>query len=136
MDDQELTEFVVSQIAKGVGYNDIVGEVCQRSGRDWPTAQAFVNQVSIYQEPRIARRQGPLLFGISLATLIGGMVLVVSATLPVYELASQVCVGKQVIPCVVTLFFTSSSVYGQFFLGAAMIAGGGIGVWRTAGLFA
>ena len=55
-----------------VDQNEIIREVCERSGMSWPEAEKFVLRVTQQNRRNIVKRQAPLLIGISIAVLVSG----------------------------------------------------------------
>lgn len=134
MDDTEYVSFIVAQLSKGTNLDDIILELCRRSGMGWSKAQALVEQVREEQGRQIARRQSPLLGLLALATLLAGLFIAFRA---LYALASHVDLYLQVYPAPLNVFqlllYLSGNAPGlvaAIVLGAAMVAGSATGVRR------
>ncbi len=134
MDDQELTEFVVGRMARSVGTNDIVRQVCEQSGRSWVEAEAFVRQVEIYRQSQIDRRRAPLWLLLSLATLVGGLglgtlgVMGLGQTLQVFEKAE----GRLTLAVLPALVYQDWMLFSELLLGAALATSGVLSLARSA----
>lgn len=132
--DTELVSFIVTQLSKGTNPNDIVLELCRRSGMDWSEAKALVEQVREEQGRQIARRQSPLLGLLALATLLAGLFIAFRA---LYALASRIDLYLQVYPEPLNVFSlllylvrNAPGLVAAIVLGAAMVAGSATGVRR------
>lgn len=132
--DTKLVSFIVTQLSKGTNPNDIVLEVCRRSGIGWSEAQSLVERVKEEQRQRIARRQLPLLGFLALATLLAGLFIAVRA---LYALASHVELYLQVYPAplnvlqlLLYLVRNAPGLMAAIMGGAVMVVGSASGVRR------
>lgn len=73
MDDPVLTEYVIRQLGKNVSQNDLVYDLCQRTGASWDQVTKFVAEVEQKHHRAIAQRQSPLYFIIGVGILLGGL---------------------------------------------------------------
>ncbi len=73
MDDELLTEYIIQQLGKHVSHDNLIYDICQRTGRDWNNISNLVAAVEQTHATKIARRQSPLLLIIALGILIGGI---------------------------------------------------------------
>jgi hypothetical protein len=71
-EDGELTRFVVDQLSRSRGENDVILAVCQRFGLAWPEAQRRVRGLRATHPPQIAAGQRPVLLFLAIVTAIGG----------------------------------------------------------------
>lgn len=81
MDDALLTEYVLEQLGKHVSRDNLIFDICQRTGLDWNHVSNFVAQVEQTHASKIARKQSPVLFIIALGIFIGGIYLAGGALL-------------------------------------------------------
>ncbi len=75
MDQAELTTYVMQRLGQHVTRNDLVFELCQRTGMSWDQATAFVREVEEQHGPQIARRQSLLFVVLGVGILLTGIVL-------------------------------------------------------------
>lgn len=75
MDDPVLTEYVIRQLGKNVSQNDLIYDVCQRTGASWDQVTKFVAEVEQKHHRAIAQRQSPLYFVIGIGIFLGGFFL-------------------------------------------------------------
>ncbi|MBI5035453.1 MAG: hypothetical protein HZB51_33425 [Chloroflexi bacterium] len=73
MDDALLTEYIIQQFGKHVSRDNLIYDICQRTGRDWNSVNNLVAAVEQTHATKIARKQTPLLLIIALGILIAGM---------------------------------------------------------------
>jgi len=120
MDDQELTEFVIRELGKHRRRSDVVTDVCERTGMDWPVAQKFVYQIEFKNRKQVAARQSPLaiIFGVSF--ILGGLALALASAIATLQ---GISFHYQGIPYV-------GNAAGIGF-GIVLLAGGVIGLWDT-----
>lgn len=78
MNRQEDTDFVVSELAKYRNRNDVIRDLCERSGCQWEEAAAIVYRVESEQTQAIQVRRRPLLTLLGVVYVVGGLALVVS----------------------------------------------------------
>ncbi len=73
MEPDQNSEFIISQLSKGVKPGDIIFDLCQKTGISWPEAEKLLNQVRSDKSREIEGRQFPLMFALALAIFLGGM---------------------------------------------------------------
>lgn len=73
MDDALLTEYIIQQLGKHVSRDNLIFDICQRTGRDWNSVNNLVAAVEQTHATKIARTQSPLLLIIALGILIVGI---------------------------------------------------------------
>lgn len=100
--EQALTEFVIYQLSRHVGYNDIILTICQVAQKNWSEAELFVQKIELKYQDKIIRRQSILFFFVSLITIFFGFFL---------SFVPHVSVAP---------------------IGWAMLLGGLVGLWQTA----
>ncbi|NUM44621.1 MAG: hypothetical protein HUU38_07925 [Anaerolineales bacterium] len=120
MDEQALTDFVIRELGKHRRRSDVVMDVCERTGMDWPTAQKFVYQVEFDNRKVVAARQSPLAVIFGAAFVLGGFAL---ALVSVIATAQGISIHYRGIPYV-------GNMAGLVF-GVLLIAGGVLGLWET-----
>lgn len=59
MDNQELNLYIIENLSKAQDPNDLILEICNRTGMNWPKAQALVEEVRSEHSGTIARKQAP-----------------------------------------------------------------------------
>lgn len=137
MENQDLTQYIIDNLSKSQDQNDLILEICNRTGMNWPNAQALVEKVRSDNSGTIARRQAPFLTSIALILFVAG------AGMMVYEgftLAETIGLflrnGNDPLSLMGLLVFVFSSAPGTIgilILGLAMVLGSLIGmseVWR------
>jgi hypothetical protein len=134
VNDDELTQYIIDRLGEGVGRSDVIHEVCERSSKSWPQAEAFVDQVSTADREQIAGRTFPLLALVSVVTVIAGgalIVLLVGDFLQSTHLAGN-SRSKFEVVAVVGWLAQNASVLPMAGMGLAMVLGGLIGLVRAA----
>jgi len=66
----------VARLSRGESRNDVLFDVCQRSGLSWPEAEALVDTLEVVERKHISRGRAFLLLLVSLAMLVQGFLLV------------------------------------------------------------
>jgi hypothetical protein len=79
MDDNEITESIVRDLGKFDDPEDLILELCQKTGRSWPEVETLVRQVQSTRRGEIAARQFPLLFVLAFGIFAAGLALVIFA---------------------------------------------------------
>ncbi len=72
-EDALLTEYVIQQLGKHVSRDNLIYDICQRTGRDWNNVNNLVAAVEQTHATKIARKQSPVLLIVALGILIGGL---------------------------------------------------------------
>ncbi|HNB50857.1 MAG TPA: hypothetical protein PK530_02890 [Anaerolineales bacterium] len=120
MNHKQLTQYIIRELGKQRRRSDVVMDVCERTGMDWPAAQKLVYQVEFDNRQKVAIRQSPLaiIFGVSfVAGGLGLVLLCVFATLLGYSITYR---GVPYVGNVAGII-----------VGILLIAGGVIGLWDT-----
>lgn len=73
MDDPVLTEYVIRELGRNVSHNDLIYDLCQRTGQSWELVSKFVADVEQKHSRVIARKQSPLFFIIGIGIFLGGL---------------------------------------------------------------
>ncbi len=128
-----LNRWVVACFSGHKKVNDIVFQLCQKTGWDWNQAKQFVDQVARESQKEIHQRRMPLLLGIGLLMIASGTIAFVSAFPDLQTTLSQMepplDLGR-----VVEYIFLGRSGYllaAKLATGLAMVIGGGIGTLRA-----
>ena len=79
MEREKISTLIFERLAASTPYNDVVMEVCDLAGLDWPEAEAMVQQVMQEQGHEMTRRQSPLLFVIAAIIFIMGAALFINS---------------------------------------------------------
>ncbi|HLC34548.1 MAG TPA: hypothetical protein VJJ70_06080 [Anaerolineales bacterium] len=130
LDDPALTEFVVRELAHGQDRNQVIAQLCERTGLRWPEVEAFVQSIEFSEAPVITRRQVPTLLLIIVPTLIAGLVVTAWAS---YVLVLDARMYDQQFGGALPLgLFALAALHWQtacvILTGMAMITGSGIGL--------
>ena len=75
MHDDELATLIVHRLSKADRPDDIIQEVCQKTGYSWSEAEELVRHIQEKNEGKITKEQLPLLIGVALFTFAAGLVL-------------------------------------------------------------
>jgi hypothetical protein len=98
----EIQEYIIKRLAGGVHPEDVTWEICERTGLMWPEAQSIVAGIQAEGAQAIAKRQFPLLGGISIIISISGLVIALWGAIGlitlVIELQSGVVVPESMYP--------------------------------------
>jgi hypothetical protein len=136
VDDEQVRRYVVARLAEGIHSRDIVLNVCETQGLDWPQAENLVNEIAAFARGDVARRRFPLFALLALGVIAGGSALMASFVASV--IAPFMIAMAEPGPLAATeagtllgwLMLDLESV-GRAVLGAAMIAGGAVGLHRV-----
>ncbi len=60
MDDSAVTDYIIHQLGRHVSRNDLIFDLCQRTGMSWDQASTMVQSVEQQHEKRIAWNQSPI----------------------------------------------------------------------------
>lgn len=128
MVDEQLRELIVDGLVRQRDRNEIIQTTCERSDLDWPAAEKLVQTIEQEQAHSIAQGQAPFLIFLSVTTGLVGAALLVCTIQFVYDFVT----GDfgSVLSDVAAVVAGSSPVAAGI-TGLAMMAGGGIGLWKT-----
>jgi hypothetical protein len=90
MDKAELTTYVTDRLCKAADSQDIIMQICQKTGWQWKEAEEFVKQVDNASLPEVAKRQFPLLFILALGIFLVGLGLTAYGVYSVVDSWNQV----------------------------------------------
>ncbi|MBN2389853.1 MAG: hypothetical protein JXR84_03965 [Anaerolineae bacterium] len=116
---EDLVKYVARELGSGADRNALIRHVCETGEMSWPEAEAFVARVALEHEHEIAKRQSPLMLALSVATLIGGVILTLAGGYTLISFFSGELQAR-----------LDFAYYGLV-TGLAMVAGGLIGLTRT-----
>lgn len=121
---EELTNFIVKEFIKHHDRKDIIRKVCEQSSLNWREAEQLVVLVEAQNKRTIAAHQSPLLFFLSVGTLLLGIGLL-GFNMQLLSVFFQKDVLNQ-------LLSLPSSYYrlGGLLTGFGMTIGGMIGLWK------
>jgi hypothetical protein len=128
-----LQKWVIGCLSGHKKDNDIIYQLCRRTGWDWSQAKRFVEQVGQGSQKEIHRRRVPLLLGIGLLMMVSGAVAFLSAfpdlTALLSEMEPPLNIGR-----IIEYIFARHSEYllaVKLVTGMALFIGGGVGTWRA-----
>ena len=122
MDKQEATEFIIKELKRQRDRNDIIMDLCQKTGASWEQGQRFVQRVEVEHRREITAGTTPLLVMIGMTIILGGLGAIAYAV--IYTLEGTLF-GLPGIP----IPGLGNIVYPV--TGLAMVAGGTIGILRA-----
>ncbi len=122
---------MIHRLADGVGRPDVIHEVCERSGKNWPEAERFVDGIASADQEQIARRAFPLLLAVSIGTVVGGVAIVGLVTAYLLSIAGRARTALAW-AWVIAWLAANPSVLVLAGMGLAMIGGGLAGLVRAA----
>jgi hypothetical protein len=127
----DLRKWVVGCLSGHKKPNDIIFELCRRTGWDWNQAKKFVEQVVEMDRKEVHQRQMPLLLGIGLLMIALGVV----AFLPAFmDLIADLSYLEPPLDLekIINLGLMARGDYLRIIelvTGLAMFVGGGFGIW-------
>lgn len=122
MENQDITRFVVEQLGRHHRPDDIVKEVCEKTGMPWAEAEKFVWRIRSEHRSEIAGRQSGLLIGAGLLTTLAGLALSIGILVATLD-------GWIIFFLRLPVPYLGNAVY--FGIGICLTAGGVIGVLRA-----
>jgi hypothetical protein len=129
----ELRKWVVASLARHKKPNDIIFQLCRRTGWDWNMAKQFIDQVVEADQKEIHQRRMPLLLGIGILFMAAGAVSFISAYTDLAEILSTLEPPLDV-EKILNAVFMARSMYllaVKLILGMAGVVGGGYGIWSA-----
>jgi hypothetical protein len=135
MKDEELSTYFIHHLSEYDNPNDLVLEVCEKTGRPWADVQAILERVRSEHEREITLRQSPVLALAAIGICLGGLAV---ATYSIFILIETLRTysGMNVSPLEITdaLQALASAGYigiGGLLFGAAMVLGSAIGMRKV-----
>jgi hypothetical protein len=71
----ELVAGIVKRLSQADDPDDIILDICQRSGYSWAAAESLVHYIREDQAPQITQKQMPFLIGVALFVFTAGLIL-------------------------------------------------------------
>ena len=71
----DLVQFIVRELGSEADRNELIRQVCEKGGMSWHQAETFVARVTLENEREIVKRRSPFMAALSVATLVGGVIL-------------------------------------------------------------
>jgi hypothetical protein len=84
----ELRKWVVGCLSGHKKVNDIIYQLCQRTGWDWNTSRSFVEQITQIDQKEVHKRRLPILVMLGFFILAGGFILAVPAFFDMIDILS------------------------------------------------
>jgi hypothetical protein len=130
MDEKQLSDYVVKELAQEVDKDDVIFTVCQKSEMNWPEAEDFVNRVEVYQQPKIKKRRAPLLILLCSVVIITGVVQSITSVEPILDNIRQISRITGGLNLLRALFEVGTSLP-YFMLGLISLSSGIIGLYTA-----
>jgi len=138
VEESDLTAYVVGRLARAENLNDIIFELCEKTGWSWPQAEAFVLQVQESHQGEVAERQFPILFILAAGTYLAGIGLMAYSLHSVFDVVKLLkrmeIPALDVFSVLMIAFNTAVGPIVLFATGLAMVLGSLIGmrdVWKS-----
>ena len=138
MDTPDITNYIVYRLSDAVPPNDIIMDICDKTGISWPEAEELVEQVQFEHEQDVTKRQFPLLTLVALSIFVGGVGLLAYSTYMLFLTTStyaNTALNPWDLPDTLNLIFNYAAFTLSLILFAiAMILGSLLGmrqVWAT-----
>jgi hypothetical protein len=71
----DVTAGILKRLSEADDPDDIILDICQKSGYSWSEGERLVNEVREQYQPLITKRQMPLLLGVAFFTFAAGVLL-------------------------------------------------------------
>jgi hypothetical protein len=128
-----LERDVLEKLAAGVDENDVVLEVCERTGWTWPAASEFLETLKFERVGELARRRFPLAVVISATVFLVGAGILAACFFALHDVAVAAWHLRRVedIPDLIPAVLVQAQTLQLAVLGAGMVAGGTIGLARA-----
>jgi hypothetical protein len=123
----ELTPFIIKELARHHNRKDIIQKVCERGRLDWKEADQLISLVEAQHKRTIATRQTPLLLFFSIGTLLLGIGLL-AFNMQILSAFFQ----RDLLDQVLSLQSSYYRILGLI-TGLGMTVGGLVGLWRAFG---
>jgi hypothetical protein len=129
----ELRKWVVGCLSGHKKPNDIIFQLCHRTGWDWNQSKRFVEQVTQLDQKQVYRNRMPLLLGVGLLFMASGAYGTFSG---ISHLLQDLATLKTPVDPnqVIQFLFMARTEYGylaSLVVGLAAFAGGSWGVWSA-----
>lgn len=126
---KDLTPFIIKELSKRPNRKEIVRKVCKKGGFPWKDAERLVILVEAQHKRTISeyRSQSPLLFFVSVATLLLGIGLLVYNTQTLFVVSP-----KAILEQILNLQNNSYRLI-ELGTGLGLTIGGLVGLWKALG---
>jgi hypothetical protein len=138
MDDADITAYFIQHLSDSDNPDDLVIEICEKTGRKWGEVEYLLEQVRDEHEHEITRRQSPLLALIALVTFVTGVGIAIYSVyfmvLVIQEYSAASVHPLEVPDILQSLAATTYSSGAGLILGLGMVLGSLFGmkkVWMT-----
>jgi hypothetical protein len=74
-DHDKLVAGIIQRLSEADSPDDIIMDICQKTGCSWPEAEGLVNRVREEQAVKITQKQMPWLMGVALFFFVAGLLL-------------------------------------------------------------
>lgn len=147
MNAEDPTTYIIHHLTQGDSPKDLIFDLCEKFGLNWPQAETLVKQVQEEKRGDIARKQFPLMFTLALGIflvglgLIGYSVYVVWTQFPILEASrSGAQTIEQNMDALAYMYFvfqiilqSGGQIITMFILGIGMVIGSLLGMRDTWG---
>ncbi len=126
----DLRKWVVGGLSSHRKPNDIIFELCRRTGWDWSQAKRFVEQVVELDQKQVHQQRMPLLLGIGILFIVSGAVAFISGVIDVMAVLSTIELPLD-IQKIFSAVLMARSIYImilKLFGGLALFLGGSYGI--------
>jgi uncharacterized membrane protein len=135
MDQQEINDYIVKRLIKSIPQNEVVREVCQKTGMYWTDAEALVQKVHGENRQLVSRKQAPILLGIAFLSLGLGLALLLVSLISIVTIYNIVTFSpfgplNAANALIYAINFAPWLVFIGIF-GAGMMAASLVGMWDT-----
>ena len=129
----ELRKWAVASLAAHKKPNDIIFQLCHRTGWDWNQSKKFLEQVVESDKKEVHQKRMPLLVGIGILMMVLGVVSFLPAF---FDLIADLSMLEPPLDLnkVIEAGFLARTEYvriGRLVIGMAMFVGGGFGIWSA-----
>jgi hypothetical protein len=131
MDEQFCKEFVIGHLAEGIGREEVIYQLCDLAQMSWSDAEACVSRVELDESLRIAKRQNPVLFIISLVVFLGGMILTIWALAEILDPLWPLIRSRSLLIPLIKQAFILVLNFPQLIFGMGMAIAGGAGILNS-----
>ena len=127
-----LTAYVIKELSSFEEIDDIVVEICTRTGWDWQRGEQFVIDVQAKNHRLLTRRRNRLLVPIGLGIFLSGAALTYYTGdilwHNIYSIFSRYVSNETIITALIEIFINSGYL---FLLGIGMLIGGAYGLGKA-----
>jgi hypothetical protein len=129
----DLRKWVVGCLSSHKKPNDIIFQLCRRTGWDWGQAKRFVEQVVEMDQKQVHQKRMPLLLGIGVLFLIAGTISFISAFIDLSAILSTIELPLDLQKVIDAALMARSIYYliGKLVFGMIGVVGGGYGIMNA-----